>query len=121
MSQYKIYTITDARKNIFNIVEDVHSQRDFVQLTERGRPKVVMMPAEEFESWKETLEVLQEFPQIEKDITKAKEDFSSGQTISLEEVLAQGGYIVAPHNKDYVSSRAQQKGKKGHNKSRRKR
>lgn len=40
----------------------------YYTLTDKGRPKAVVMSAEEFESWAETLEVMRDFPNLDKDI-----------------------------------------------------
>lgn len=43
-------SITQARKNIYDIAEKVQSEEKYFTLTERGVPKVVVMSAEKFES-----------------------------------------------------------------------
>lgn len=42
--------ITEARKNIFNIAEEVQKTGVYYTLTEHGRPKMVMLSAEKFEA-----------------------------------------------------------------------
>ena len=86
--------ITEARSKIFKIAKEVQKPETRYTLTEKGRPKVVMMSAEEFESWQETLEVLQDFPDIEKDIKKGEKEFKEGKTTSLEKVLAKEGFVL---------------------------
>lgn len=53
-----IIPISEARKNIFQIADDVQKPDNYYTLTENGRPKVVIVSAEEFESWIETVEIL---------------------------------------------------------------
>ena len=56
------------------------------------------MSAEEFESWVETLEVMQEFPDLKKDIEEAERAFKSGEYKSwttLEDLLAREGLLIA--------------------------
>ncbi|HAT73548.1 MAG: N-6 DNA methylase [Candidatus Moranbacteria bacterium GW2011_GWF2_36_839] len=43
-------SITSARKNIFNIAEEVQKDGTYYTLTERGCPKMVVLSAEKFES-----------------------------------------------------------------------
>ena len=82
-------SISEARKNIFKLAEEVQKPDTFYTLTENGQPKVVMMSAEEFESWMETMEVMWEFPDLKKDIEEAEIDFKNGNYknyITLDEL-----------------------------------
>jgi len=82
-------SISEARKNIFKIADEVQKPDTFYTLTENGQPKVIMMSAEEFESWMETMEVMWEFPDLKKDIEEAERDFKSGNYknyITLDEL-----------------------------------
>ena len=72
-------SISDARKNIFAIAEQVQQPNVYYTLTDNGRPKAVVMSAEEFESWAETLEVMRDFPNLDKDIVAAERDMKSGK------------------------------------------
>ena len=54
------------------------------------------MSAEEFESWKETVEVAEEIPELKDDIAKIEKDIKSGKYkkyTSLDELLFKEGYI----------------------------
>lgn len=65
-------SISDARARIFDIAESAQAPHKIYTLTEHGKPKVVLMSAEEFESWQETVEVLHEIPEIFSRIKEAK-------------------------------------------------
>lgn len=65
-------SISEARKRLFEVAEEVQSPQTVFTFTEKGRPKVVMMSAENFESWAETLEVMSLFPQLKKDLKETK-------------------------------------------------
>lgn len=67
-------SITEARKKIFDIAKKVQHPNIIYTLTDKGSPKVVMMSADEFESWMETLEVSKDFPGFKKDILKFEKD-----------------------------------------------
>ena len=102
--------ISEARKKIFDIAKDVQKPSNYYTLTEKGRPKVVMMSAEEFESWKETMEVLEEFPDLKKDVKETNRAIKTGEYknwTTLEELLAKEGFQVADksHKKYGVSSK----------------
>jgi len=91
--------ISEARKRIFEIAKEVQKPSNYYTLTEKGRPKVVLMSAEEFESWQETLEVMHEFPHLEKDIKEAEKEYKKGEYITLEELLEKEGFILSDKNK----------------------
>jgi len=88
-------SISEARKKIFNIAKMVQKPSTHYTLTEKGRPKVVVMSTDEFESWQETLEVIRDFPSLDKDIEKAEREYKKGNHLFLEDVLAKEGFILA--------------------------
>lgn len=109
----KTLSITEARQNIFKLAENVQKGNHYT-LVERGRPVAVMMSADEFESWQETMEVMRDFPNLKDDIKAAEEDFKHGRTISLDEILAKQGYILADKaKKSYVPSGIKSERKQG--------
>ncbi|OGC82030.1 MAG: hypothetical protein A2788_00640 [Candidatus Abawacabacteria bacterium RIFCSPHIGHO2_01_FULL_46_8] len=79
MSHKNTLSISEARKRIFEIAKQVQHPNIIYTITEKGSPKVVMMSADEFESWLETLEVFKDFPDLEKDIAKHKQAIKSGK------------------------------------------
>ena len=91
-------SITEARSNIFDIAEDVQKPGCYYTLTENGRPKVVLMSAEEFESWMETMEVVRTFPNLDRDVAETDAAVKSGEYkkwSTLEDLLAKEGFFVA--------------------------
>jgi prevent-host-death family protein len=103
MNTQTTISISEARKKIFAIAEDVQNPSVFYVLTEKGRPKVVVLSAEEFESWVETLEVTQDFPDLKKDVMAARADYKSENYITLNK------YLNKPHA---ISGRPAKKGTK---------
>jgi len=87
--------ISEARKNIFKIAEKVQKTAAYYTLTEKGIPKVVVLSADEFESWQETLKVMHIFPRLEKDIEKAEKEYKKGHCLTLEEVLSKEGFVFS--------------------------
>jgi len=69
--------ISRARKDIFRVT-DAAQRGAYITITENGEAKAVLMSAEEFDSWRETLEVMREFPNIEKDLAAARRAVKSG-------------------------------------------
>lgn len=96
-------SISEARKKIFNIAKEVQKPSNYYTLTEKGRPKAVIMSAEEFESWKETLEVARDFPDLVKDLKETDRAVKTGEYkkwTTLEDVMAQYGYVIADKGKN---------------------
>lgn len=87
--------ISEARKRIFEIADEVQQPDAYYILTENGKPKVVILSIEEFESLLETVEVIQEFPNLQKDIAEAQAQYKRGEYTALEEILARQGYVLA--------------------------
>lgn len=95
MNSKNTISITEARKRIFDIAEEVQKPGVYFTLTEKGRAKAVVMSAEEYESWIETMEVMRMFPDLSKDIEEAERDIKKGNYITLDELLAKDGYVLA--------------------------
>jgi len=106
--------ISEFRTKIFKIVDEIQKQGSYYTITDKGRPKAIIMSAEEFESWQETLEVQRMFPNLDKDIKQARKDYKEGKCITLEEILKEEGYILADKGKTKyeVSNRSAKKNKK---------
>ena len=102
-------SITEARKRIFDIVEEVQSPHKIFTLTEKGKPKASIISSEELESLMETIEVLRIFPNLDahirevKDATRTK-NFTNYLSLSkLEEDV--GVVRHTPKKKHALSSR----------------
>jgi prevent-host-death family protein len=107
-------SISEARKKIFDIAEEVQKPGVYYTFTEKGKPKTVMMSYEEFDSLMETLEVMKDFPNLEEDIKKAEKEFKKGEYVTLDELLFEQGYVLADKGKKKyaVRSRHSKKGTK---------
>jgi len=110
-------SISEARKKIFKIAKEVQKPSNYYTLTEKGRPKVVLMSAEEFESWQETLEVRKEFPDLEKDVKMVDQAIKTGEYkkwATLDDIMAKYGYVIADRgkNKYEVGSKIRKKSAK---------
>ncbi|MDD3399792.1 MAG: type II toxin-antitoxin system Phd/YefM family antitoxin [Candidatus Paceibacterota bacterium] len=93
--------ISEGRKKIFKIAEEVQKPSTYYTLTEKGKPKVVVMSAEEFESWQETIEIKREFPDLKKDIKKIDKAVETGdykKWATLDDIMAKYGYIATNKN-----------------------
>lgn len=117
MNSQNSLSITEARGKIFDLVKKTAAGARFF-LTERGRAKAVLMSADEFDSWRETMEIMSD-PELMKDIKEAEEDYKKGNYVTLEEVLAKEGFVLADKSrKKYVSGCFKKSGAKKSGKNR---
>lgn len=86
MTTQTTISISEARKHIFAIAERVQQPNVHYTFTEQGRPKAVLMSAEEFESWAETLEVMKDFPNLTADTQQVLREYKNGDYILLEDL-----------------------------------
>lgn len=54
----KTLSLSEVKMKLSELVDRVHSTDEEVVITKNGRPAAVLVSAEEFESWKETVEIL---------------------------------------------------------------
>jgi prevent-host-death family protein len=78
---------TEARRDFFNILDKVEKTNVPFTITINGVPKVVIMNAEEFDSWQETLDIMSN-PELVKGIKEGKKDLREGRYITLDEFMA---------------------------------
>ena len=118
----KVLPLTEARKNIFKIVADIAKEGACYGLTERGKIKAVLMSADEFESWRETLAVMKDFPDLDKSIAEAKKDWQNKNYITWDHILAREGYVLADKPKQkYAPNTAKPKSAKNSGRAKRRR
>jgi prevent-host-death family protein len=79
--------LTEARKELPNIVDEVSGGHEHVVITKRGRPQAVLMSVDEFESWQETLEIMADKKAMAA-IARAERDIKAGRVRSWEEIKA---------------------------------
>lgn len=79
-------SISEARKNIFKIANEIQKPDVCYMLTENGKAKAVIMSADEYESWMETMEVMLDFPNLLNEIKEAEEEFKRGEYVTLDEL-----------------------------------
>lgn len=94
--------ISEARKKIFQISDDVQKTGRHYTLTENGHPKAVILSAEEYESMVETMEVERLFPNLDKDIAEADRAVKSGaykKWSTLEDLEKKWSFVAADKSK----------------------
>ncbi len=108
--------ISEARKKIFEIAEEVQKPGRHYTLTENGRPKAVILSMEEYDSLMEDLEIMSD-PQALARIKKAEEELERGEYSTWDEVKQELGwyklepsYVMEKPKKTYtVKAKAKKK------------
>lgn len=85
MNTKRIISISEARKRIFEIADEVQKPNNYYTFTENGRPKAVLMSAEGFDSFMEDLEILNS-PKTLASIKKAEEEYERGEYITWDKM-----------------------------------
>lgn len=80
-----ILPITKARQELTTLVENAKNKLNKYIITVKGRPAAVLMSAEEFESWSETVEIMSD-PGLMKAIKDGEKEINKGSYITLEEL-----------------------------------
>ena len=83
----KTLSLSEAKMKLSELVDRVHSMDEEVVITKNGRPAAVLVSPEEFESWKETIEILSSSDLME-EIRRGLAALRKGSKIyTLEELL----------------------------------
>jgi len=82
--------LTEARKDLSKLVDEVTAAHEHVTITRQGRPAAVVMSADEFESWQETLEILAD-PVAMASLRRAERDVKAGRVTPYREVRKRVG------------------------------
>jgi len=85
LSMTRILPITKVREDLTNIVDRAKRLLEQYVITVNGSPAAVIMSAAEYESWKETSEILSD-PGLVKAIKKGEEDIAKGHLITFEQL-----------------------------------
>lgn len=77
---------TEVRNNFFDILDEVESSGVPYTITKGGKPVAVIMSAEEYESWQETMDIMSD-PELVKGIKDGEKDLAEGRYSTFEEVF----------------------------------
>ena len=81
----KTLPITRAREDLTSLVENVSRKLDEYIITVNGSPAAVLISAAEYESWKETIEILSD-KKLMRSIKEGEEDFKKGNFVTFEQL-----------------------------------
>lgn len=84
----KFVTATEARKKLYDIIDEAEHPGVAVAITHEGIPKVVVMSFEEYEGWMETMEIMAD-PELDKELEEAMKEMKAGNlhkdTVSFDD------------------------------------
>ena len=89
----KILPITKARENLTDIVDRANRLLEEYVITVNGSPAAVIMSAQEYESWKETNEILADKDLVQA-IRQGEKDLEEGRGLDWEKVKKDLGINV---------------------------
>jgi len=81
----KTITLKELRPELPKVIKNIDTKLDRYIITKRGKPVVMMINIDDYESILETIEILSD-KQAVKRIKQAKEEIGRGETISLKEL-----------------------------------
>lgn len=81
-----VIAAADARATFFDILEKASKLRMIFTVTKKGTAKAVIMSADEFEEWAETIEIMAS-PRTVRGIKKGLKEIKSGRHVSHAEVF----------------------------------
>jgi len=84
----KTISLKEARNRFSKIVDKVDRLSDRYVVTKNGEPKAVVMSAEEFESWVETLELMSN-PKAVKALERGLKEAKAGKLRSFKEAFGE--------------------------------
>jgi antitoxin YefM len=79
----QVIPITQARKNLLKLVDEIDEKYTRVDLTKNGKVKATLVSADYLDSLEETIFTLKNSM---KDIRQAEEEVSKGKFVNLEEI-----------------------------------
>ncbi len=83
--------ITKARENLTKLVENAQKKLHEYVITVNGSPAAILMSIDEFESLKETLEIMSD-KKLMKDIKQGEKEIAEGKGIPWEQAKKELGW-----------------------------
>ena len=109
-------SISEARKRIFEIADEVQQPDTHYVLTENGKPKAVILSAAEFEDLLDNLDIFSN-PDLLKEIEEAEQQYKKGEYVTWEELkqelgVGQEEFVVRDKGKERYRVKARGRKKK---------
>jgi prevent-host-death family protein len=88
MASMETVPITEAKARIAELAERVAKEHDHFTITRNGRADVMLISVAEYESMRETLDLLSDNEALA-DLRQSRDDFAAGDIFALGEVRAE--------------------------------
>lgn len=85
-------SIRELRPKLADVIEAIHGRFDRYIITRHGKPEVVMLSVEDYESLLETLDI-QSDKALMRRLKKADKDLKAGKAVSFEKLKAELGAV----------------------------
>lgn len=82
----KSINATEAKKHLLELIRDADDSFERYCITRNGEPKAILMSAEDYDGWLETLEILSDKTALS-EIKKARRELDQGKGIDFATVL----------------------------------
>jgi len=92
MKNKKTLSISEARKNIFEIAEEVQKPGSYYTLTEKGKPKAVILSADGFDNLLDDLDIMSD-PGLMDRIRRSEEEIERGEYVTWDELKKKLGFV----------------------------
>ena len=79
-------TVTEAKAHFLELIRDSDKRLERFLITKNGKPTVVLMNADEFEGWLETLEIMSDKKAL-KGLRQAKKELEQGRYKTFDEIF----------------------------------
>jgi len=76
----KTYTVSEAKKRLLKLVEDIDRLREKILITKNGIPTTIMMSIDDYDALIETMEILAD-PGVMRSLRKSKQQVEKGRLI----------------------------------------
>lgn len=77
---------SEAKKRLLELIRDADESFERYCITRNGEPKAVLMSADDFEGWLETLEILSDKEAVA-EIKQARKELKAGKGVPFEKIL----------------------------------
>ena len=86
VDEMTVLTVTQAKAHFLEIVRNSDKRLERFLITKQGKPAAVIMNADEFEGWLETLEIMSN-KKLLAQIRKAKKEVEQGKVKTFKDVI----------------------------------
>jgi len=81
-----VLTVTEAKAKFLKVIRDSEEKLTRFVITKEGHPAAVVMNADEFDGWLETMEIVSDKKAL-KDIRQSRKELATGKVKSFAQVV----------------------------------